>query len=144
MTLILLILLQSPDMAIANKLGWENARSAKILSNITVATSIGLNCINDRTKECYKNQLISSSITIGINEILKRTIKRLRPDASDNKSFPSMHTALACNVSNKYLITTCASTGYLRIAAYKHWFSDTLMGASIGAITAYSINRSNP
>jgi len=135
-----MLTLQSPDMAISNKLGWDNAQPAKVLSNITVGASIGLNCITERTKRCYRNQLISTGITLGANELLKRLTNRMRPDASDNKSFPSMHTGLACNISNKYLLITCFSTGYLRIAGYKHWMSDTLVGGLIGYSSSKSIS----
>jgi hypothetical protein len=81
--------------------------------------------------------------------IVKNETHRLRPDGSDNLSFPSGHTATAFvaaelmnqeyrDVSPWYSIagyTMATATGTLRMLNNKHWLSDVVMGAGIGMLS---------
>lgn len=76
----------------------------------------------------------------------KSITKQLRPDGSNNNSFPSGHTATAFasaefmrmefkEVSPWYGVAgyaMAAATGLLRMYNNKHWFSDVAAGAGVG------------
>ena len=104
-----------------------------------------------------KNNLRDRSMLYGISSALMVTtvfsIKKLsdieRPDGSDNKSFPSGHTANAFasaefmrqeykDVSPWYGVAgyaAAAATGVLRVYNNKHWISDVITGAGIGIMS---------
>ena len=81
---------------------------------------------------------------------LKYTVQRRRPDGSNNKSFPSGHTAMAfmcATMLHKEYGTTrspwysvggyalATTTAVSRMLNNKHWLSDVLVGAGIGILT---------
>jgi membrane-associated phospholipid phosphatase len=85
---------------------------------------------------------------IGSN-FLKSATNVVRPDGSDDRSFPSTHTALAF-VSATFLheeykhqspwysiagYSIATATGILRMMNNEHWLSDVLVGAGLGILT---------
>jgi membrane-associated phospholipid phosphatase len=89
-------------------------------------------------------------LTLGSAYVLKETTNVMRPDGSDNQSFPSMHTAVAFACAELFrqeykdesiwygiagygIATGC---GFLRVYNNKHWLSDTLAGAGLGILSA--------
>ncbi len=103
-------------------------------------------------------------------QLIKMTFGRSRPfvlfrdpevpaDVDDNTSFPSGHTTLAASIAvsagvvahrRGYAlepviwaagITLTAATGYLRMAADRHYLSDVFTGAAIGALAGIFIPR---
>lgn len=84
----------------------------------------------------------------GIVGTLKNTTNVTRPDGSDNKSFPSGHTATAfmtaTMLTKEYggvspwigvgAYSVAAATGLMRVANNKHWLSDVLTGAGVGIL----------
>jgi membrane-associated phospholipid phosphatase len=104
------------------------------------------------------NVVVSNAIMGGIVTSMKFTFKELRPDASDELSFPSGHTATAftnasvlfyeykdANIwyaSSGYLFA--AATGFLRIANNKHFTSDVLAGAGIGTAVGLAVSYWSP
>lgn len=104
-----------------------------------------------------RNKILDASIICGISLILmeasvnliKNTSDRIRPDESDDRSFPSGHTAMAFagaeflkqeynDVSPWYGIAGYAvatTTGIFRMYNNKHWFSDVVAGAGFGIIS---------
>ena len=104
------------------------------------------------------NILTANAIAIGVTQIMKHTVKEERPDATDNYSFPSGHTAIAFTnasllfyeykdsniwyASSGFLFAT--ATGALRIANNKHYTSDVLAGAGIGLAMGTIVSYWNP
>lgn len=98
----------------------------------------------DQTKYLFISNLISSLITHG----LKSTVNKVRPDGSENNSFPSGHTSFAFtnatvlfnefNGSSPLLAYSgyafATTTATFRVLNNKHWVSDVLVGAGIGII----------
>lgn len=104
-----------------------------------------------------KNKFVDRTIIYGISNLVmaiavnttKRFTGEIRPDGSNNLSFPSGHTATAFaaaeflrqeykDVSIWYGIAGYAAataTGYLRISNNKHWVGDVVAGAGIGLIS---------
>jgi membrane-associated phospholipid phosphatase len=91
-----------------------------------------------------------AALTVGTTllatEILKRTVHAQRPDGSDNRSFPSGHTAVAFAsasyldhrygaagpVDPKWLYGAAALTGIARVQADKHHWQDVIAGGALG------------
>ncbi len=91
----------------------------------------------------------SEVLMLGTVLTLKTVIHKLRPDASENNSFPSGHTAsafaaatfLSEEFGEKYKwvpyvsYSLASSVGVLRIMNNKHYLSDVLVGAGIGFLS---------
>jgi membrane-associated phospholipid phosphatase len=89
---------------------------------------------------------LSLGSTVAAAELLKSTVHARRPDGSDNKSFPSGHTAVAFSavsyIDRRYgeqygafvpaLYGVAALTGVARVEAKKHNWGDVLAGGAIG------------
>lgn len=101
-------------------------------------------------RQLAANSAFSALLTYGASESLKRSIKRMRPDATDNRSFPSGHTATAFMtatlLAREYghlspwvtfgAFSTATATGLLRIRHHRHWPSDVMEGAGIGIVAS--------
>ena len=88
-------------------------------------------------------------LTLGSTFLLKEMTNVMRPDGSNNKSFPSMHTAVAFagaellwqeykDQSVWYGIAgygIATGSGLLRMYNNKHWFSDVLVGTGVGILS---------
>lgn len=106
----------------------------------------GEHSLREYTVIAVTSLVLSSATT----EILKRSVYEQRPDETDNRSFPSGHTAVAFmgaellrheyrNVSPwigvaGYAVAT--GTGFLRIYNNRHWLTDVIAGAGIGILSA--------
>ena len=100
----------------------------------------------------YTSFLPSPILSYGLNAVLKDRSGRLRPDGSNNQSFPSAHTTLASSLtqfsrhnmkkltrnSHVYDAVTIphellvVGVAWARLEARKHHLSDVLVGYSIG------------
>ena len=101
--------------------------------------------VYDKAAIYIKSQAINYTST----QLLKHTIRQLRPDGSNDLSTPSGHTSFAFSNATflaieykdelpwipyaSYGIAT--SVGLLRIANNKHYLSDVLIGAAIGILS---------
>ena len=132
--------LDPPSSAVS----WSNTNAANIASYIPVAVSIVYDSYKSYRSENKKRSFLMQGAKTGINltaaELIKLAVHRVRPDLSDNKSFPSEHTELtAMGSSISVSIPLAAGTGYLRMAANKHYLTDTLTGLAIGFLTGHYI-----
>lgn len=105
----------------------------------------GKNTLVDKTAM----YLISNTLTGIAVGTLKTQTGRVRPDGSDNRAFPSGHTAAAFAaaefMNQEYkgnspwygvaAYTMATATGTLRMLNNKHWLSDVIMGAGVGIMT---------
>ncbi len=85
----------------------------------------------------------SIGLSYGVANGLKETFPERRPDGSDDRSFPSGHTAAAFGAAANILerrgpgeglpaFALAAFVGYARVEARKHHWYDALAGAAIG------------
>ncbi|SEQ47229.1 PAP2 superfamily protein [Flavobacterium frigoris] len=102
--------------------------------------------------------VIANSLTLAVVQITKNLVKEERPDASNNLSFPSGHTAIAFTnaallfqeykdsnfwyASSGFIFAT--TTGILRVANNRHYSSDVLAGAGIGLLSGIIVSNYNP
>lgn len=85
--------------------------------------------------EAVRCQSLRYAAVLGSTEATKRLVHRTRPDGSDDKSFFSMHTALAFAASGWKVeigIPIAAGAGYGRMAADKHFLTDVIAGLFTG------------
>lgn len=114
------------------------------------AVMVGMKAAGVESRSSWGRMLLSDAFSValmaGTVQGLKNTTNVMRPDGSDNHSFPSGHTATAfmtATMLNKeygykspwigvgaYSVAT--ATGLMRMANNKHWLSDVLVGAGIG------------
>lgn len=128
-----------PDNGVRDTLRYSNPHArtaADWVSTGIVAWSLVAPCLHDRTTRCFVNEGLQVGSAALTAQVAKVFVSRKRPDGSDNKSFFSMHTAIACAASIQstrwYL---CPSVAYLRIAADKHWATDTIAGGFVGTLS---------
>lgn len=136
------------DHAIGSHRSWRIAEGAQWLP---YAAQIGLGAlvvdarcgIVDRTLLSVTSFVILEAIT----QPVKRIVGRRRPDCSDNRSFPSGHTATAfagaelmrLTYGNTWGVagyTVAAGVAAMRMAGRHHWLSDCIAGAGIGILSA--------
>lgn len=117
-----------------------------LLAGLTAAGVKGRSTPFDRAGLWLTANAIAGAVTFG----LKQTTGYVRPDGSNNQSFPSGHTSFAfagAGVLDREFGQTnvlipiagyamAGSTGYLRMVNDKHWISDVLVGAGIGLLSA--------
>lgn len=135
---------------------WNGAKAQNVanwISNGLVVFSIGSDAFNTFKNTAHssskKKAAINFSLRVGISvlasELVKHNVSRTRPDGSDNKSFWSEHTSLTCATSNwqrEWLnIAQCGSVAYFRMAANKHYPTDTLFGGLSGRIAKELVNN---
>jgi membrane-associated phospholipid phosphatase len=86
---------------------------------------------------------------------LKEAFPEIRPDGSNNKSFPSGHTSLAfASAATLYnrqgkgagipAFAVATLVGIARVEAKKHFWYDAAIGAGIGAATGFLITHKRP
>lgn len=99
-----------------------------------------------------KQAAFSVATTMGVTYLLKYTVKKQRPDFSDNHSFPSAHTSVmfanAAFVQRRYgwkwgapAYALATYVGWSRTYAKKHDWWDVVAGAAIGVGSSYIFTR---
>lgn len=93
-------------------------------------------------------------VNLAYTELLKVTVRRVRPDGSNNQSFPSGHTSDAFTWATVFerhygwkwgvpAYALAATMGYSRIVRDKHYLSDVVAGATLGYIVGRTTVRVN-
>lgn len=145
LTLVLLLLLPAPALAETQPLAWASkyrpiaARASDVLvwTQITADTFNSLEA-KDR-RHAFGCQALRTGLVLGLTEVVKHAVPRERPDGSDNRSFWSGHTATAMSASGWRVqigVPIAIGTGYLRMAANRHYATDVLVGGAVGLIVS--------
>ena len=128
-------------------------RNGNLIAMGLPAFAAGISFLNDDTEGVV--QLIKSeAVTLGIVEVLKSSTHQMRPDGSDNKSFPSAHAAVAFSAAQymqmkggweygapAYLAASYVA--YARVDVRKHHWRDVAAGAGTGMLTTYYFTEAN-
>jgi membrane-associated phospholipid phosphatase len=135
--------------AAASEDGWNDAGT--IARDALVVPAFGIPLL-DKDWDGALQAGGSIGATMLITAGAKEAFPSLRPDRSDDKSFPSGHTSVAFaaagTIHNRhgweaglpaYLVASFV--GLSRVEARKHRVGDVLVGAAIGAGTAHLITR---
>jgi membrane-associated phospholipid phosphatase len=138
--------------AVASDKGWDDASS--VVRDILVVASLGAPAVQGDW-----NGALQSAGSMGAAQLvtlgLKESFPEMRPDGSNNKSFPSGHTSIsfaaAASLQNRYgwqvgipAQFAAAFVGVARVKADKHHWYDVIAGAAIGEVTGFLItNRRN-
>ena len=118
--------------------------AADVASWVTVGTAVALDLRAAWRSGDRKHQLHLAGARIfatwTLASLAKGLAHRERPDGSNNLSFYSMHTAMAFQTLGGPRVSVAlplsVGTGGLRVAAGKHWLTDVLVGAGVGALTS--------
>lgn len=125
-----------------------------VLEYVPTAAVFGLKLLGVPAESSWKRRLTVSVVSFGINAAvtysLKHTIHEMRPDGTDNHSFPSGHTAVAfCGATTLmheyrkvspwigvagYAVATTVAVDRVRLNRH-HW-GDVVAGAAIGVASA--------
>lgn len=115
----------------------EHASVPARISDGLVAGQLGFAVMDawrdERRGRAFACLAAENGAAILATELLKRAVRRQRPDASDRLSFPSGHTAMAVvNGAPGWRYSLSVGVGWGRQAAGKHYATDVLAGAGIG------------
>lgn len=117
------------------------------------AVMVGLKAVGVPSRSSWGRMIVSDAISAalmaGVVQGLKATTHVMRPDGSNNHSFPSGHTATAfmtaTMLSREYghlspwvsvgAYSVATATGLMRMANNKHWLSDVMVGAGVGILS---------
>ena len=129
----------------ASDRSWDKASS--IVRNAVVVSALGVPAVQgDWTGSLEAGASVGAAF--GAAEGLKRLFPEMRPDGSNDKSFPSGHTAFAAAASlqNRYgweaglpAQIAAAFVGVARVKARKHHWYDVVAGAALGEASGFLI-----
>ncbi len=102
--------------------------------------------------EGLKQGALAGITTVGISYGLKYLVKKERPDGSNNRSFPSLHTSVsftgAAFIQRRYgwkwgvpAYLVAGYVGWARTYSKKHDWWDVAAGAALGVGSAYVFTR---
>lgn len=125
-----------------------------VLQYVPTAAVFGLKLLGVPAESSWKRSLTISVVSFGLNASitygLKHTIHEMRPDGTDNHSFPSGHTSIAfCGATTlmheyRHVSPWIGVAGYTlaagvavdRIRRNRHHWGDVVVGAGIGVASA--------
>lgn len=120
---------------------------------LPAAVMLGMKVAGVESRSSWGRMLASDAFSAAIMGAVVNTMKTtthvMRPDGSNDHSFPSGHTATAFMTATMLTkeyghlspwigigsYTIASGTGLMRMANNKHWLSDVLTGAGIGILS---------
>jgi membrane-associated phospholipid phosphatase len=139
--ILVVLLLASPAFAQEpTPLRWnEHSSVPSRISDAIVATQITADVIaayrSDRRWNALGVELCRTAFVIGTTEVIKRLVKRERPNKADRFSFPSAHTAHAVahsDYAQPWGASLALTVGWGRQAGGWHYATDVGIGALDG------------
>lgn len=126
----------------ADEKDWDTASS--VVRDVLVVAAVGAPAVQDDWQG-VRQAGYSMGAAFLVTEGLKRTFPEMRPDGSDNRSFPSGHTSIsfaaAATIDERQGRTAgiaahlaAAFVGVARVQADKHHWHDVAVGAAIGEV----------
>ena len=130
-----------------------NRHADDYLQYAPAAVMLGMKAAGMEGRSSWGRMIVSDAFSAlfmgGVVNTLKQTTHVMRPDGSNDRSFPSGHTATAfmtaTMLTKEYghkspwigigAYTAASATGLMRMANNKHWLSDVLTGAGIGILS---------
>ncbi len=143
--------LRQPNEGLGN-LG-DRAGQGLTVAPVTAALFLAGRVSRDSTFRAASYDLAQATLINGAyTYALKQTLRRARPDGSNDLSFPSGHTSNAfawATVANQHYgpragvpaYVAASLIGVSRIRKDKHYLSDVIAGASVGYIVGRSVVR---
>lgn len=136
------------------QLGEPFGNPVGVIAAATSAFAIGRIAQAQLVRDWTYDIFLATTVNFLYTEALKQSVNRTRPDASNNKSFPSGHTsnafAWATVLSDHYgpivgvpVYALATLVGFSRIDSGSHYLSDVVAGAVIGVIVGHTITRQN-
>ena len=129
---------------------WEYGPGVAPLATTWVLKSAGVES-RSTTRRMALAQLTGLGLQTGLSQLLKHTVCEVRPDGSDDESFPSGHSSLAffCATVLDYEYghhspwisvggySLAVLTQFRRIHHNRHYVNDVVTGAGIGILSAH-------
>ena len=130
-----------------------NRHADDYLQYLPAAVMVGMKLGGAEGRSSWGRMLASDAFSAvimgGVVYSLKQSTRVMRPDGSNDNSFPSGHTATAfmtaTMLTKEYghispwigigAYSVATATGLMRMANNKHWLSDVLTGAGIGILS---------
>jgi hypothetical protein len=133
--------LATANPAQADEQDW--ATTSDVAVGGLIAWSVGVPLARGDEKGALQAGL-SIAAAQGVTQLLKRLIRKERPDGSNNRSFPSGHTATAFAAASSIMerrgpdeglpaMGIAGLVGTARVQARKHDWADVAAGAAIGS-----------
>jgi membrane-associated phospholipid phosphatase len=141
-----------PDSGFGKAL--ETAGAWPVAAVVAGAFTAGRFTHGTRFRAMSYDLLNAAVINLAYTELLKVTVRRERPDGSNNQSFPSGHSSDAFTWATVFerhygwklgvpAYALAATMGYSRIVRDKHYLSDVVAGATLGYIVGRTVVRVN-
>lgn len=131
------------------------AGGAKVMAPLTAGLFlVGRASHNTRFRAATYDVAQAAIVSNVYTTLLKSSVRRPRPDASDRLSFPSGHTSGAFAMAAVFDVhygpkvgipayAAAAAIGLSRMERNRHHLSDVLAGATIGYLVGHSVAKSN-
>ena len=133
----------------ASDKGWDKA--SDVGRDALLIAAIGVPLVH-RDVEGIGSVVLSQAATRVVTNRLKDWTNTVRPDESDDRSFPSGHTsasfAAAATLHKRYgwkygapAYAVATFVGGARVAAHKHFVRDVVAGAALGTAGGWFLTR---
>lgn len=137
----------TPSAAMASDRDWSRASTAGL--DALIATALIAPAIQEDWNgdiQAGSSMAAAALVTTG----LKEAFPEVRPDGSNRRSFPSMHTSVAfsaaATLQNRYgweigvpAQVVASFVGLARVKAHKHHWYDVAAGAAVGELSGFLI-----
>lgn len=130
----------------------KTIRTVGDVALLAIPTACLISTVTLQDWDGLKQGALAGVSSVGLTFILKEVINKERPDQSDYKSFPSMHSAIsftgAAFIQKRYgwkwgipAYAAAGFVGWSRVYGKKHDWWDVAAGATMGVVSAYIFTK---